>query len=290
MKAFWKPWYVHRPWQLMLRAFRSVGPRPPSAVVIRLPWGVAIEIDPGEDIGRAIWTTGVYDLAVSEVLWRLATPGATAVDLGANIGYMTGLLAVRCGPAGRVLAVEPNPLVLPRLRGNVARVTVASGAARVAVHPVAASDRAGTARLACPASFEGNNGVGYLTTELGGGQTEVPTARLDDLVGEPVQVMKVDVEGHEATALRGCERLLAGGQIRHLIFEEHGGPDSETCRLLASHGYTMFQLGWTMRGPTLSEPGRPAVVRPYEAPSYLATISPTDAEAACRPRGWEVLR
>src|SRR5580704_10103514 len=76
---FNKPEYVFRPRQLL----RRFGPRPkgPDDIAeVLLPWGLPFRIRPQEVLGRAIWNTGVYDLAVSEALWRLTDPGETVVD------------------------------------------------------------------------------------------------------------------------------------------------------------------------------------------------------------------
>lgn len=57
---------------------------------------------------------------LSRHLLRSLAPGDVFVDVGANLGWYS-LLAARCvGPAGRVLAFEPAPHILPLLEGNVA--------------------------------------------------------------------------------------------------------------------------------------------------------------------------
>jgi FkbM family methyltransferase len=245
-------------------------------------------IDPSESIGRAIWTTGVYDIAVSELLFRLTSPGAVAVDAGANIGYMTGVLAVRTGPQGKVYAFEPNPVVADQLRENAARIGRLPGAARVEVMQLGLSDTEGHAVLAYPDGHAENQRLGYLTTGPRNG-IEVETRRLDEIIGDGrLDVMKMDVEGHEPAVLRGAERLLVGRRIRHLVFEEHEGAGSETCRLLNDSGYRLFQIGWRINGPVLAPLTAPPVCRPFEAPSYLATVDAEGAITASRESGWRV--
>ncbi len=61
-----------------------------------------MRVRPAEGVGRSLWRLGVYDLVTCELCWRLLDPGETAVDVGANIGVVTGLLARRAGPAGEV--------------------------------------------------------------------------------------------------------------------------------------------------------------------------------------------
>jgi FkbM family methyltransferase len=286
--AIWKPWYVYRPRQLALRLTRTLRGVPGERAAVALPWGAELTVDPRETIGRSLWTTGVYDVAVSELLFRLTQPGAVAVDAGANIGYMTSILSVRAGPGGRVHAFEPHPLLAERLRENVGRLANRPSCAPVEVRQVALSDAAGRATLVCPEEFASNHGVGHVAAD--GAGIEITTVRLDDVLPGGADVMKMDVEGHEPAVLRGAERLLAGRRIRHLIFEEHQGAESETCRLLRDAGYTLLQLGWRINGPVLASTAEPSVCKRYEAPSYLATVDPDGARAAARPCGWMVLR
>lgn len=290
MFSVWKPWYVYRPRQLVLRALRAVHRPAGGRAVVSLPWGVEMVVDPAETIGRAIWTTGVYDIAVSEVLYRLTPPGGVAVDAGANIGYMTGILATRAGAGGVVYAFEPHPAVADRLRENVARFGRLPGAARVEVWQVGLSDATGEARLVCPKEFADNQGVGFLDADPGGSAgLVVETRRLDEVIGGGrIDVMKMDVEGHEPAVLRGAGRLLDDRRLRHLVFEAHDGPDGEACRLLRASGYALFQVGWRMTGPVLADPAGPPVCKRYEAPSYLATADPDGARAACRGSGWRL--
>src|ERR687886_1998553 len=99
-----KPEYFFRPTQLIQRLRQHLIHKTPSGEFekIRLPWGVDIRVRPTETIGSSICRLGVYDLTVSEVIWRLLEPGEQAVDVGANIGYMTSLMAARVGKTGNV--------------------------------------------------------------------------------------------------------------------------------------------------------------------------------------------
>jgi FkbM family methyltransferase len=251
--------------------------------VVALPWGCPIEVDVRETIGRSIWTTGIYDLSVTEALVRLADRGSLAVDAGANIGAMTGALASR---AAEVWAFEPHREVFQQLSGNVARFADRPGFARCQLFNIALSDTDGEARLEIPTDFDGNHGLARLSAE---GGTTVRTVRLDSMLnGREIGVLKVDVEGHELNVFHGASDSLAAGRVRHIVFEDHLGPDSPVCVFLMGQGYEIFRIGWRLSGLVLAPPGTEG--RGYEAPSYLATRDPEGALARCRTLGWESFR
>jgi hypothetical protein len=104
-----------------------------------------------------------------------------------------------------------------------------------------------------------------------------------------VSVLKLDVEGHELAVLKGADRTLCDGAIRHIVFEEHAGPMAPSCRFLSGRGFTVLQIGWATRGPLLT-PLNAAVQRLHEAPSYLATLDAPAALERCDGRGWQCLR
>ena len=284
MRSPWKPWYVRRPRQLARRLGQMLAAPPVGLTAVTLPWGATVRVNPAETIGRAVWTTGVYDLAVCEVLFRLTPAGGAAIDAGANVGVLATLLAARAGPTGRVECFEPHPLLVERLRENVARY-----APQATVHALALSDRAGFARLVTPPDFAANEGLGRLADGPTNEGVEVPTATLDALFPTArFDVLKLDVEGHEAAVLRGAHGLLSRGAIRHVVFEDHAIATSAVAELLTAAGYTLWQLGWTLRGPAMAALTAPRLCRSYEAPSFLATLDPAGAAVLLAPRGWRI--
>ena len=86
--------------------------------IVRLFSGLRIEIRPGRgDLGafREAWLQHDY----LPPGWRIA-PGDTVVNVGANVGCFT-LFAAQCvGPAGRVIAIEPEAETFRQLNRNLA--------------------------------------------------------------------------------------------------------------------------------------------------------------------------
>src|SRR5258708_3924507 len=112
------PCFVFRP-DIFLRAcLRKMRVRPERCQV-KTAWGDWLGIEPRKFIGANIYMRGVHDLAVCEVLWRLAGEGEAVVDVGANIGLMTSILSRKVGRRGRVLAFEALPEVFDKIERNV---------------------------------------------------------------------------------------------------------------------------------------------------------------------------
>jgi FkbM family methyltransferase len=280
-----KPEYLFRPSQL-LRRLRLAATTPRGRSVARLPWGRRIVVDSSEMIGSAILRLGVYDLVVTEALWRLVDSGEVALDVGANIGVMSSALAQRVGPDGSVHAFEPHPRICETLRENVGRWR--DGV--ITVHEVAVSDRTGEAALFVPSDFDTNAGTASLSDARAGSTAiTVRISTLDDLLPEEARpsVAKLDVEGHEIDLLRGAPRSLS--TLRDIVFEDHGDYPSALTTALESQGFVILRLERSPFRPLLSDPR----VRPrpsFDAPSLLATRDTARARDRFAVRGWACLR
>jgi FkbM family methyltransferase len=275
-----KPHYVYRPDQLVRRALASSDVEP----VVRTPWGCELQVARADKLGAGIARTGVHELAVSEVIWRLAGGDELAIDVGANVGYFTGLLARR---ARRVVALEPNPLLRRFIAGNIDRWNAGG---RVVLDDRAASCTTGaTTTLHLPRDYEQNYGLASLEPSNGTDSHQVETVRLDDVIaGRRVGVLKIDVEGHELTALDGAFGALSAELIRDVVFEELGTLPSPVSELLESFGFAISGIEEGFTGPRLAPPDRPPAG--WDAPTYLATRDRLRTERLTSARGWHCLR
>ncbi len=293
-----KPCYVFAPRTLVRRVGMGLFPTEGSTARVRLPWGAVLELNANEGIGRELYRQGIFDVAVTETAWRLLAAGDVAVDVGANIGYVTSLFAARVGPQGRVESFEPHPTIFARLRSNTSKLWIGGSPAQVRLHECALGSRDGTARLFEPSAFRMNEGAATLSagpdtaSAASGSGFDVSLARLDTILADcDVALLKVDVEGFEVEVLAGAERLLERGRIENIIYEAHECQRSPVHAFLARYGYSVFGIGHDLFGLRITAgTAAPKVDRRWESPSYLATLRPDVVLPTLRARGWQVLR
>jgi len=199
-------------------------------------------------VGWQLRTVYAYDVAqmrVFEALVRACAADPVVLDLGANIGIASLVLARAAGPRGLVHAFEPQRVIFNMLAGNMAL----NGIANVHCHWQAAGSRAGTARLPC---LNYRSDASFGSVELnreqqsdaaqqaqGGAFEDVPMDSIDAMQLPRVDLIKIDVEGMEADVLAGALQTLRAH--RPLLHVEYIKSDQQALgRLLAAEGYALY--------------------------------------------------
>lgn len=168
-----------------------------------------------DTIGRQL-LTGSYEPTTARVLECLVTPGSTVLDVGANIGYFTVLSALLAGPTGRVIAFEPEPRNHAVLAANI----TTNDLKQVTLLRSACADRIGQHELAINASETGWHRLATPGTSTRGKRVTVEVTTVDATVGEsPVDVIKIDVEGHEGAVVAGMLQTLSSNAGATVILE-----------------------------------------------------------------------
>ncbi len=169
-------------------------------------------VDTGDvGISPHLMLDGFWELWVTEAMLRIVPRGATVIDVGANLGYFTLLLADLVGPDGRVLSFEPNGGSADRLASSL----VANGfAGTTALHRCAVGAAEGRVALDVEAHLPGG---GKVQQDDAG---TIPIRRLDSFAQAlDAQFIKIDVEGHEQQVWRGMTGILARGNPLTIFLE-----------------------------------------------------------------------
>lgn len=166
-------------------------------------WGLRLRLLPRGNISeQKLYTApGRFDPQELRAMAERLRAGGTFVDIGANAGVYSLWAHVCSGGQARVLAFEPDPEMRRRLTFNLAT----NGIATVRLLPWALSDRDGSATFWVKDGQRGENSLEAPPDTAGRTRLEVPVRTLAAVLAEQgldrIDVMKIDVEGHEAPIL-----------------------------------------------------------------------------------------
>lgn len=157
-------------------------------------------------IGRSLDRYGEFSEGEIELFRQIVRPGGVVVEAGANFGAHTVPLARMAGPAGKVVAFEPQRLVFQALCGNLALNSLANVEARCE----AVGAEAGWTCVP-PLDYDRENNFGGLSLDQAGSMPRGEQVRLttiDSLELPRCDLLKVDVEGMELPVLQGARQTL----------------------------------------------------------------------------------
>ncbi|WP_030209249.1 FkbM family methyltransferase [Streptomyces bikiniensis] len=212
----------------------------PVRTTVRLRSGDKVGVTTSDVIQRYQYLFGEWEPNLSAFLRDRLRPGDTFIDVGAHRGAFSLLASHAVGPHGRVVTIEPSP----QFHNDLTAAATANHRTNIRAVRSAASDTHGTLTLYLedPANLGHTTAVRprHVHTAF-----DVPTAPLADLISRPelatTRVIKIDVEGAEAAAIRGLLPALA-----------HLRDDAElvvevTPRLLAKQGESAADIIDTLR-------------------------------------------
>lgn len=212
---------------------------------------ITYDLDISEGIDFAIYLGNFYERQTRTALRRLVTPGSLVLDIGANIGAHTLLMAQLVGPGGRVLAFEPTEFAFRKLRRNLDLNPSLAARLKLFHCFLTASDD-----IRVPDGIYSSWPLGaadglhakHLGREM---QTDSAQARsLDAVLAEhadrKVQLVKLDVDGFECDVLRGATSLLRDArpifvmELAPYVLEERGASLDQLLSYFLPNGYVFY--------------------------------------------------
>ena len=216
-------------------------------------WAGKIFLHPNDAFRLSIY--GIHSKIDFEIFQKYVKKGDNVLDIGANIGYFTLMLAKLVGPTGKVFAFEPDPRNISLLKKNIET----NGYQNVVVVPKAVSNVNEKCTLFTSQSSFGQNRI--YEPKKTKNQKYVPieseTILLDDFFKnneniENISFVKIDVEGAEKFVLEGMNKILnlnknikIFSEIDLYRLDDAGSSYVEVIDLLEKKGFTVFLVNNT---------------------------------------------
>lgn len=222
--------------------------------------------------------------------------GDTLLDVGANIG-MTCISMMKAGSFQRAFAFEPAPETYRFLVRNIAQ----NGLDRkIVAFPFALSSRSGARSMEITKDNSGDNRLrvnfepGFFGEELRP-KIDVPAKTMDELLAElpelrdaKIDLVWVDIQGHEGHFFRGAKSLLGRGVPAVSEFWPYGILRSATSERefagIVSQLFTHFYV--LSKQPAIRQEitELPALFERYRDPRKFCSVLWLNANLSPRPR------
>ena len=247
-------------------AYRAADAKGRQSLVARLSpqevefAGVRMFVDPRDNYTeRRIWLDGQPPEMASLMALVELVEGkrALVLDIGANCGAFAVPLGLAVGAESRVIAFEPNPVMIARLQHNIG-LNDLDGV--VTVQGCALGDATAEATLNLKHGNYGQASLMPIRARQRAGGTQVPVRPLLDFVDTAAEyeivVLKIDVEGAEEAAL--APMLMAKGWLPDAMLMETRHADEWDTDLIGQIKAAGFDAVLEVEGNTLFVRGKAA--------------------------------
>lgn len=255
INRFIKPYFLFNPYQLIKAIFYKLRGFPNGSFQIKLPWKHLITSPSTNDfVGHRLLMHGIVSIEACEVAFRLSEVGNTVIDVGANIGVVTSALAQSVGQEGKVYSFEANPKTFKILEENIKSHPYNQS---VQVFNCAISEFEGKTNLVFSDRSDKNSGEVFVTSKkVSSGDTglvegsqvnnvqAIVAKKLDNMIfdSDSIKLLKIDVERHEYSVLKGAMTYLQDKSIENIFFEDVEQGDTRSKELLWFYNYNIFSV------------------------------------------------
>ncbi|MEQ9074563.1 MAG: FkbM family methyltransferase [Sandaracinaceae bacterium] len=205
-------------------------------------------------IAQHLMFKGYWEKTTNQALLDLLEDDSVYVDVGAHYGYHV-LTAAQRVKKGRVVAVEPNPRLYGLLEKSIRTNQLRE---RATLHHCAVSEAPAELSFVTPVD---DPALGHIAgadePDDGAPRTTVRCRALDDICADldRVDLIKIDVEGHESQALRSARATIE--RHRPLVLMEYAPAHIERQQPVTEFHALLGELGFThvyeIRGGRLHE-------------------------------------
>ena len=229
--------------------FRFFGQTVPTQIVASVRYKIRMNLDLREFVQAWIYVFGAYELPTVKFIRSYLAPNDVALDVGAQVGYLSLIMATSAQRRVKVFSFEPESRNIYRFllnmslndANNVNLIEKAAGTKVETLKLYLSSDvNAGT-----HSTIRGNQNVSDAFVEI-------PCTTIDQTVNDSgldrVDLIKIDVEGAEVDVLRGALNTLTSMQpvlITELgasLQEARGMTTTQFKLFLSELGYQCYRI------------------------------------------------
>lgn len=257
---------------------------PDGELQTKLASGEVIFVDTRDHLHRIIAFFGFQDKKIAKLLPTLLGRGNCFVDVGANCGAMSLAAASLVGPSGRVVAFEPNP----RQAALLEKSAKANGF-DIEVKCIGLSDSSGLVEMIIP---KGCSGYGAIADGKAASEHDEVIEIQVCVSGEAmvanelaqIDLLKVDIEGHEENFFKGAKEFLSEHPPVHILCELSGEEpfwDRDSIQVLRQMGYEFYGIPHEMSSSLLKKLQYGSHVTFESTRDFIATRKPAICDALC---------
>lgn len=182
--------------------------------------GFDLWIHPNDEIlSRSIVYDKIWEPETTKLIKNIIHEGDVGIDLGANIGYFTMLMANLVGTSGKIFSFEPEPQNFEILQKNIKQNHLKN----VVANQSAIGDINGKIKLYLSNTNAGWHKVfpkQFIDYEVSDKNIDVKICSLDkEFIDKKIDFIKMDIEGYEWNAIKGGKKILEENHDVKLIFE-----------------------------------------------------------------------
>ena len=188
-----------------------------------------------------------YEPIETELFKKEIKDGDIVVDIGANIGYFTLLMAKLVGINGKIISFEPEPSNFTLLNKNV----IINNYQNVTLEKKGISDYNGRCKFFLSTDAPGMHSLHKIDSK--GEEINIDVIKLDEYFNttgliDKISLIKIDVEGAELQVLNGMKTILKNKKLKLLIefipkhLEKHGTNPDDILKILEKNNFKIYHI------------------------------------------------